>query len=392
VVVLFIPWLASGVVEYAITNPKSMPEVQPYWYSSTLQTAFHTLNRYSNGSLVNVLHQEGLPYTYFAGAFLFAAYAWVSVSTGLRNRTVRWMATAWLLGAVATALFSVVTHSATSGAGLSLLVFARALQWFVRTRGVASGWTAVVSSDRSWGALLILASAAALWVAASGWILFVLGVLLGTLAYRFMAGDSETETTTVSTSRLQYGTALMVLAWAFPFVMPLLTGIFEVQYTIRYTLTALPAYLLLVAHGLASIRVPAWRGLVIALCVVYSLFALRTNYFQPYKENWRDVMSALSHDYRAGDCVIISASDPMASNAWKFYGSRELQAGARVMDRYDPEGAAAECQRIWVVGYLRAPVNTKEYNALKTAIERTHRGVQGREFFWTELVLYERAG
>jgi hypothetical protein len=151
----------------------------------------------------------------------------------------------------------------------------------------------------------------------------------------------------------------------------------------------LPAYLLLVAHGLGNIRSAPWRGALLAAITVYSLNALGTNYFTPYKEDWRAAMRTLTDARVPGDCVIVSAPDTNVSNAWDFYAGSGLKDETRLVNRSDSREVAPECARIWLMSYLRTPLNRGAGERLAGVIEQSHRLVRKDEFFWMALALYE---
>ena len=71
--------------------------------------------------------------------------------------------------------------------------------------------------------------------------------------------------------------------------------------------------LLLVAHGLTLASPDALRRLLVGAAVGYSVLSFRTDYFVPYKENYRDAVEVIATQSRAGDCSVFGAPD---GNSW----------------------------------------------------------------------------
>jgi 4-amino-4-deoxy-L-arabinose transferase-like glycosyltransferase len=386
---LFVPWLASGVLEAAANSPKSAPAVQPAWFRATWTTLFDSLNQYNNGGLTSVFGDGQAPISYLAGAALFSAPALATL--GVFKGRARPRPVAWGLGALATLAYNAVAGGATAGLVLTALISSRAAQLTVRTwRGESV--SSKVIGDIAWAMLLLFAGAVAVWQQAPGWILFVLGLLLGEIFYQNVRNSLDSNSETEDSSSATFARMTLAVTWLVPLAVPLAAGIVGVQYDVRYTLAGLPAYLILVAHGLSMIRVPRLRALVIGACGVFSIIALRVNYFVPYKENWRDALSVVSDRYSEGDCVAVLpwGISPEMPVAWTLYGYARRHPDLSAYPVGQIERAARDCGRIWTISYRRVRRARFAADSIRTVVQTTHSESEHHDFFWTDVGLYER--
>jgi hypothetical protein len=123
-------------------------------------------------------------------------------------------------------------------------------------------------------------------------------------------------------------------------------------FALRFVLFALPAYLLLAAHGLsqvaASVR-PAWARHALAAGLLAALLGLglaevRADYREP-KDDWRRVGAFLSANVRPGDTL--GAPDVQA--LVRFYAPALPAAIVDVSDIGPHEQALANGERFWFV-------------------------------------------
>lgn len=392
---LFVPWLMSGVVEAALSSPKTTIPAQPGWFATIWTTPFDNLNQYNNGGVIGVLERVQPSVTYFIGAFLFTTPALVGLSSFDRlTRAKSHPAVSWAFGAAATLAFSFVADGATSGLALVAVLLARGAQLVARQRLAGDSRFRPATTDVAWGVLLALASGVAYLLQAPAWILFVLGLLVGSAAYPYLLTTASPVNTQARTPvySLSHAQMTLGLAWIVPFIVPLAMGLLDVQYDVRYTLAGLPPYLILVAHGLSALRTPPWRPLVLTVCAGYSLLALRANYFEPYKENWRDVLSVLSDRYTGGDCVAILPWDEGSEMplAWGAYGFDRRHPNLKPNPVDGIGNSAPRCARVWVLSYSRVPSARAAADSLKAMLRTTHRESEHQDFFWTDIGLYER--
>ena len=391
VVALLLPWLANGVVEAALASGKTAPSGQPSWFAVNWHTPFHTLNQFNNGTTLGLLNDA--PRTaYFAGAALFTTPALAALSL-IRpaKRTSLRSASTWVVFSVAIAIYSILSAGGKAGLALATIVMLRALQLAASERLSRHSLLRHMASDVVWAGLLFFTIALAGMRYFPCWVVFVLGGLTGALAYFHLMGTGPPEH--MRDGDLPYSRAQVIVgsAFLFPLVIPFALAAFNVQYDVRYTLSALPVYLLLVASGLARIPDTIWRRLVVALAIAYGLMSLRANYFVPYKENWRDAMGTLADRYSDGDCVVI-APQPDSGRLpeyWSVYGYDRRHPGVEIipLDRLPIEAPA--CGRLWMFTYQRTAKFIASAEAIETYIRDTHRESDRRDFFWMGLRLYE---
>lgn len=83
---LFAPWLASGVIEQALRSPKTRPAEQPPWFAVHFGTLASALNRFNNGGLAGVI--ESTPrLSFLAGGLLFTVPALLGLKPAFARRT-----------------------------------------------------------------------------------------------------------------------------------------------------------------------------------------------------------------------------------------------------------------------------------------------------------------
>jgi 4-amino-4-deoxy-L-arabinose transferase-like glycosyltransferase len=138
-------------------------------------------------------------------------------------------------------------------------------------------------------------------------------------------------------------------------------------FALRYIIFALPAYLLLVAQGLAWLAArprPAWArsalaGALLAGLLAFSLAQVRADYHVP-KDDWRRVGAFLTANVRPGDTL--GAPDVQAFI--RFYAPSQPATVVDVSERGPHEEALADGERFWFVwsDYTLLPVNdTREW-------------------------------
>ena len=119
-------------------------------------------------------------------------------------------------------------------------------------------------------------------------------------------------------SRLGRYSILLVSLLAFPVLLPVGVTLFtRVDFNARYAILAFPAYLLVVAVGLVSLRPPFLRLLAgSGLCVVIgaSLFNLYSNAAYA-KEDTRSAFRIVAERWKPGDCVFVIGVD----SAFRYY-------------------------------------------------------------------------
>jgi 4-amino-4-deoxy-L-arabinose transferase-like glycosyltransferase len=97
----------------------------------------------------------------------------------------------------------------------------------------------------------------------------------------------------------------LLLLWLLPSAGILFVSVaLRLQFDIRYTAFGLAPYYILVACGIDALPRP-WRVLNLAALMIYSLGALRANYFIPANYDFRSAVNYAGSAYRTGDCMAV---------------------------------------------------------------------------------------
>ncbi|MGH8551191.1 MAG: glycosyltransferase family 39 protein [Methylococcales bacterium] len=387
VALVFIPWLANGVVDAAVNNPK-ITKV-PSYFAVSWTTPFKTLNQFNNGNLENVL-EEGVPIAYFFGAFLFTTPALFGLGRQYRyvQTTPRQNAMIWTTLAVILYLWCLGTNSGKSGLALSLIPFFRALQILLRSD--MPHWAGMSTSRTAWLIVLVSAVVAAQLVSSPPYIFFVLGLLFGHAVYGILVRSPISKHAKKHRiEREDQFTYLLALVSIVPTLVPILLGSMGLQYDTRYSLAGLSAYYLLVARGLSLINITKWRLILVGLSLGYSVIALRANYFSPYKENWRDSLAVLAKNYRTGDCTVFSPFSTLPDE-WSVYRYYLQQPSLNIIPLRELDDLVPSCKRVWVLYYSRVAGFVKIRNeATLQIVVKSHRESEYQKFHWIDVGLYE---
>lgn len=221
------------------------------------------------------------------------------------------------------------------------------------------------------------------WTFVAGGLLFTAPAVLMTV--RLLKGTkSENDRAEAS------ATALCLLTGLIPFAAVMGFGLGGVKFDIRYVAFCIAPYYLLVAAGISRLRSVALRWITLTAIVCYSGYALRANYWIPYKEDFRDAAGYVSARAVANDCYVFvpGGAPPLG---WRIYMPGPPGAIVRTPDR---ASSSPECQRTWVVTYERgedeAPIPSRWRDWLGR-LTSTNQKVDDRHFFWIHVELYRLA-
>ena len=162
----------------------------------------------------------------------------------------------------------------------------------------------------------------------------------------------------------------------------------HLQYQISYVAFCAAPYYIIVAHGVA--RVP-WRLPRIALVttiLAYSANSLRSNYFYPYKENYRDALASVANQFEDGDCAIFSPGRRVPRQ-WAIYGYDEIRPDLRVSDPETILDSPDSCRRIWLTVYRRVRLARELGEADIDLLSTSYRETVREEYHWIRVVLFE---
>ncbi len=160
------------------------------------------------------------------------------------------------------------------------------------------------------------------------------------------------------------------------------------KYDPRYVIFCIAPYYVLVAKGIASIRLVWLRGGWLVLALLFSVYALRANYTVPYKENYRDALGELAANYRESDCVVFLpfGAPPLE---WAIY-----YGGLKSLRETTPEKLEREdggCERVWLVTYRRVEWAVQIAEEGERVLERRYEKVKESRYFWVHVSEYRRS-
>jgi mannosyltransferase len=114
---------------------------------------------------------------------------------------------------------------------------------------------------------------------------------------------------------------LLLLWLACPILLPYIISQFSSPIFLpKYTVAALPPFVILAARGLLSLRFHQLRMILIVLLIFFSLVTLRNYYGSAKKDMWREAVAHLSKLSRANDLVLFN--DQSGQVPFKYYYRR----------------------------------------------------------------------
>ncbi len=118
------------------------------------------------------------------------------------------------------------------------------------------------------------------------------------------------------------GVYLLSLWFLLPLLIPFVVSQFSQSsiYWTRYTIEAMPAFYLLVAKGISSIKYSRARASVIVIIAALSLLSIYNYYIQVNKEQWRDAAEFVDTNAQLGDLVLFYAG--FGQTAFDYYSKR----------------------------------------------------------------------
>ncbi len=157
------------------------------------------------------------------------------------------------------------------------------------------------------------------------------------------------------------------------------------QYDTRYVVFCAAPYYILVSRGITGIHSNTFRSMIIAAILVYTTFTLHSNYFVPYKENYRDALAYLASSYQDDDCTIFLPFGH-APRQWGIYHGNDPKL--RVTDINSVSLNPGSCERIWIIEYRRVNSTIEKNRIEKQKIITTHSLKAEKKYFWIHVSLY----
>jgi uncharacterized membrane protein len=151
---------------------------------------------------------------------------------------------------------------------------------------------------------------------------------------------AETTVHTLRASRLDY-IWLLGLWLLLPILIPFLQSLVGTPiYYVKYTIPALPAFLLLAAKGMDAWETDAWRGKSVLAAVVFVLsvvawYNIRNDWYSLEKETWREAASYLHSSPEQTDVVFVH--DWYCAHNLTYYLQRSNTSNRLALQPLPPE-------------------------------------------------------
>ena len=227
------------------------------------------------------------------------------------------------------------------------------------------------------------------------WSYFLGGVVFGIPALLALIPLVRRRAADTSLPRLRDSIAFLFLLCAVPAVLAFVAGRVVRFYDARYIGYCAAPYYILVARGWSLLKFPAWRILLIAVGLFYSLYALRAVYFIPYKQNYRDAMAYVSAHSMSGDCYAYESRAPLLRGielrrAWAFFQGDRPELALQPVQSV----AGMPCRRVWFVTTWIANNAGLDVAVRKARaeLETDFTLAQVESYYRVEVALYERKG
>jgi len=194
------------------------------------------------------------------------------------------------------------------------------------------------------------------------YLIFFALALLGLLSIRQMSGKWRWRRILESLGQSRWeiklwrvDVSIMLVIWlSFPILIPFLASqVITPFYIIRYTIGASPAFYLLVANGIGSIKREQLLYPLLAIIIILSGFGIYRYYALDVKEQWREVANLIESQSAEGDAIIICAS--CCQTPFDYYYQGALPRSSISKDADGEEVAAftarvtAGKNRLWLV-------------------------------------------
>jgi uncharacterized membrane protein len=218
----------------------------------------------------------------------------------------------------------------------------------------------------------------------SPWWTFLIGGILFTLPVipAMVANVGERDTA-----------VFLLLASTIPVGLALLAGRVGGFYSIRYVAFCAAPYYVLVARGISQIDRTGLRWVWLSLILAYAAFALRANYFVPYKEDYKGALAFIAEQAQREDCAVVAQpwEDRQARWAWSIYESPRIDPQILPLDSLS---GSTDCRRVWLisVSYRGSAVAQRQADHVRAELKEGYTPSARRQFFWIDIDLFSRVG
>jgi 4-amino-4-deoxy-L-arabinose transferase-like glycosyltransferase len=221
----------------------------------------------------------------------------------------------------------------------------------------------------------------------SPWWAFLIGGLLFTVPAIFALAPVLTQSRGELANRVQQENIILLgILWILPLTLGIgISAAIQLRYDVRYLLFCIAPYYILVARGISELRFSLLRRVLVVLVLAYSVFSLRANYFIPYKENYRDALAYLAHQYTEGDnCIFLPfGTVPLE---WSVYYGRH--PGLRLINLDAVTSNPQTFKRVWLITYRRIIWAVRKGEEGKRKLEATHLLMEEKQYHGVHVSLY----
>jgi 4-amino-4-deoxy-L-arabinose transferase-like glycosyltransferase len=218
----------------------------------------------------------------------------------------------------------------------------------------------------------------------AGWLLFTMPALL---ALRPLVSRGAAPTGRFPERQ---SLALLAILWIAPHLVLIATASLGMQYHVRYALFCLVPYYVLAARGITTFPVPAARAVWVIAIILYSSFALRANYFRPYKENYRDALLHVASAQQPGDCMVIFPDPKAELPSWEWGIYLPSRTPPRVISLDAIESDASDCGRVWFLAGQVFPTDADLLHQTERKLPTFFMKTEDRHYFWVSTSLFAR--
>jgi mannosyltransferase len=183
---------------------------------------------------------------------------------------------------------------------------------------------------------------------------------------------------------------LLAILWIAPHLVLIAMASLGMQYHVRYVLFCMVPYYVLAARGITTIPVPAVRAVWVIGIILYSSFALRANYFRPYKENYRDALLHLASAQQPGDCMVIYPDPRAELPYWEWAVYLSSRTPPRVISADAIESDAGDCGRVWFLAGQVFPTDADRLHQIERKLPTFFTKIEEQHYFWVSTSLFAR--
>jgi len=184
--------------------------------------------------------------------------------------------------------------------------------------------------------------------------------------------------------------ALLAILWIAPHLVLIAIGFGGMQYHVRYALFCTVPYYVLAARGITTIPVPAVRAVWVIGIILFSSFALRANYFRPYKENYRDALLHIASAQQPGDCMVLFPDPKAELPSWEWAVYLPSRTPPRVISPDTIASDAGDCGRMWFLAGQVFPTDADKLHQLERKLPTFFTKTEDQHYFWVSTSLFTR--